>query len=46
MNCVVPAKMGDVYRAFLLRTRLGVGAMKAFGTIIAERLLNVLSRRR
>ena len=41
VNCVVPAKMGDVYRAFLLRTRLGVGAMKAFGTIIAERLLDL-----
>lgn len=41
VNCVVPAKMGDVYRAFLLRTRLGVGALKGFGTIIAERLLDL-----
>jgi uncharacterized protein (TIRG00374 family) len=41
VNCVVPAKMGDVYRAFLLRTRMGVGAMKGFGTIIAERLLDL-----
>lgn len=41
VNCVVPAKMGDVYRAFLLRTRERVGAMKAFGTIIAERLLDL-----
>jgi glycosyltransferase 2 family protein len=41
VNCVVPAKMGDVYRAFLLRTRLGVGAMKAGGTILAERLLDL-----
>jgi hypothetical protein len=41
VNCVVPAKMGDVYRAFLLRTRQGVGAMKGFGTIIAERLLDL-----
>lgn len=41
VNCIVPAKMGDVYRAFLLRTREGVGAMKAFGTIITERLLDL-----
>ena len=41
VNCVVPAKMGDVYRAFLLRTRQGVGVMKGFGTIIAERLLDL-----
>lgn len=41
VNCVVPAKMGDVYRAFLLRTRQGVGRMKGFGTIIAERLLDL-----
>ena len=41
VNCVVPAKMGDVYRAFLLRTHQRVGAMKAFGTIIAERLLDL-----
>ena len=41
VNCIVPAKMGDLYRAFLLRTREGVGAMKAFGTIITERLLDL-----
>ena len=41
VNCIVPAKMGDVYRAFLLRTHQGVGAMKAFGTIITERLLDL-----
>jgi len=41
VNCVVPAKMGDLYRAYLLRTRQGVGAMKAFGTIITERLIDL-----
>ena len=41
VNCVVPAKMGDVYRAYLARTKLGVSASKALGTVIAERLLDL-----
>lgn len=41
VNCVVPAKMGDVYRAYLARVRLHVSASKALGTIIAERLLDL-----
>jgi uncharacterized protein (TIRG00374 family) len=42
VNCVIPAKMGDVYRAFLVRQREGVGASKALGTVIAERLLDLV----
>jgi uncharacterized protein (TIRG00374 family) len=34
--------MGDVYRAFLVRQRENVGASKALGTVIAERLLDLL----
>jgi len=41
VNCVVPAKMGDVYRAYLARAKLRVSASKALGTIIAERLLDL-----
>ncbi len=41
VNCVVPAKMGDVYRAYLARVRLNVSASKALGTVIAERLLDL-----
>jgi glycosyltransferase 2 family protein len=41
VNCVVPAKMGDVYRAYLARSKLGVSAGKALGTVIAERLLDL-----
>ena len=41
VNCVVPAKMGDVYRAYLARVRLKVGASRALGTVIAERLLDL-----
>ena len=42
VNCVIPAKMGDVYRAFLIRQRENVGASKALGTVIAERLLDLI----
>ena len=41
VNCVVPAKMGDVYRAYLARVRLHVSASKALGTVIAERLVDL-----
>ncbi len=41
VNCVVPAKMGDLYRAYQARSRLHVSGSKAFGTIIAERLLDL-----
>lgn len=41
VNCVVPAKMGDVYRAYLGRVRLRLSGTKALGTIVAERLLDL-----
>jgi uncharacterized protein (TIRG00374 family) len=42
VNCVVPAKMGDIYRAYLVRLRQRVAGAKALGTIIAERLLDLV----
>jgi uncharacterized protein (TIRG00374 family) len=42
VNCVVPAKMGDVYRAYLARLRERVPVPRALGTIIAERLLDLV----
>lgn len=39
-NSVVPAKLGDVYRAYLLRQRSTVSLSKAGGTIVAERLID------
>jgi glycosyltransferase 2 family protein len=42
VNCVVPAKMGDVYRAYLARLRQRVPVSRALGTIIAERLLDLV----
>ena len=39
-NCVVPAKLGDVYRAYLLRKHSGLSLSMAGGTIVAERLVD------
>ena len=41
-NCVVPAKLGDVYRAYLLRQRSRVGFSKAGGTVVAERIIDLI----
>lgn len=40
-NSVVPAKLGDVYRAYLLRRRSTVSLSKAGGSIVAERLIDL-----
>lgn len=42
VNCVVPAKMGDIYRAYLARIRQRIAVTLALGTIIAERLLDLV----
>jgi len=41
-NAVVPAKLGDLYRAYLLRQEIGVPTTRSFGTVIAERLLDLI----
>jgi hypothetical protein len=41
VNCVVPAKMGDVYRAYLGRVRERIPGSKALGTVVSERLLDL-----
>ena len=41
-NSVVPAKLGDVYRGWLLRRTGGVRWSHAMGTIVAERVLDVI----
>lgn len=41
-NCVLPAKMGDFYRAYLLREKTDVSGSKALGTIFSERALDFL----
>ena len=41
-NAVVPAKLGDLYRAYLLRQEIGVSTVRGFGTVLAERLLDLI----
>lgn len=41
-NVIVPAKLGDLYRAYLLRKETGLSASRTFGTVLAERLLDLI----
>jgi uncharacterized protein (TIRG00374 family) len=41
-NSIIPAKLGDAYRAYLLRQESGAPFSAGFGTILAERLVDVL----
>src|SRR5260370_10742093 len=41
-NVIVPAKLGDLYRSYLLRREAGLPASRTFGTVIAERLLDLI----
>jgi len=43
VNCVVPAKLGDVYRAYLLRVNYLVALSKTFGTIFIERVFDLIA---
>jgi glycosyltransferase 2 family protein len=42
-NCVVPAKLGDAYRGYLLKKHAGTSFTRTLGTILAERLLDVVA---
>ncbi|HVB72865.1 MAG TPA: lysylphosphatidylglycerol synthase transmembrane domain-containing protein [Ktedonobacteraceae bacterium] len=41
-NAIVPAKLGDLYRAYLLHKEAGLPTSRTLGTILAERLLDLL----
>jgi uncharacterized protein (TIRG00374 family) len=41
-NCIVPAKLGDGYRCFLLRRDTGARFSATLGTILAERLTDLV----
>ncbi|MGI5837084.1 MAG: lysylphosphatidylglycerol synthase transmembrane domain-containing protein [Chloroflexota bacterium] len=41
-NCIMPAKLGDAYRAYLLKHNADVSFSKTFGTILAERIVDLL----
>lgn len=42
VNCVVPAKLGDLYRAYLAKLWGHISWTKTVGTILAERLSDIL----
>ena len=42
VNCLVPAKLGDVYRAYLLRANFRASISRTLGTIFIERVADVI----
>lgn len=42
VNCIVPAKLGDAYRSYLLKRNSGVSFSSTIGTILAERVVDLL----
>ena len=43
VNCVVPAKLGDVYRAYLLKLNSDASLSRTFGTVFIERVLDLFA---
>jgi glycosyltransferase 2 family protein len=43
VNCVVPAKLGDVYRAYLLKINTVASLSRTFGTVFIERVLDLIA---
>jgi hypothetical protein len=43
VNCLVPAKLGDLYRAFLLKINADVSGSRTLGTIFIERILDLFA---
>ena len=42
VNCLVPAKLGDLYRAYLLKASNGASASRTVGTIFIERIADII----
>ncbi|MBM4421451.1 MAG: flippase-like domain-containing protein [Chloroflexi bacterium] len=42
VNCLLPAKLGDLYRSYLVKRRFGVSLSRTVGVVVAERLLDLL----
>jgi uncharacterized protein (TIRG00374 family) len=42
VNCVVPAKLGDLYRAYLLKGNFGGSISRTVGTIFIERIADIV----
>ena len=43
VNCLLPAKAGELYRTYLLRQESGARLSTTFGTVIAERAADLLA---
>jgi uncharacterized protein (TIRG00374 family) len=43
VNCLVPAKLGDLYRSYLVKRRFGVSLSRTVGVVVAERLLDLFA---
>ena len=42
VNCLVPAKLGDLYRAYLLRGNFGASLSRTVGTVFIERIADII----
>jgi glycosyltransferase 2 family protein len=42
VNCLVPAKLGDLYRAYLLRANYGASLSRTVGTVFVERVADII----
>lgn len=42
VNCLVPAKLGDLYRAYLAKLWQHISWVKTVGTVVAERIVDIL----
>lgn len=42
VNCLVPAKLGDLYRAYLLRGNYGASISRTVGTVFIERVADII----
>ncbi|HEX2221370.1 MAG TPA: lysylphosphatidylglycerol synthase transmembrane domain-containing protein, partial [Candidatus Limnocylindria bacterium] len=42
VNCLVPAKLGDLYRAYLLKGNVGASFSRTIGTIFVERIADIV----
>lgn len=43
VNCLVPAKLGDIYRAWLLKINTAVSLSRTVGTVFVERILDLFA---
>jgi uncharacterized protein (TIRG00374 family) len=43
VNCLVPAKLGDLYRAYLLKINSSVSLSRTVGTVFIERILDLFA---